>query len=366
MRISLLEKREDFYKILQKTLQDSELFKSTLNNQNKEYLVNKYLNFISQRNLNSKAFRNLKNEYSNSLVWWKKYLQKIYVSVAISKLFRDLFAQKVLKMPDYGSYLILGGNHRLRLFTEDLKTTWSVLKKGERNSYIENDIKVRSDFNLSYIPKVLNSGIGWLEEEFFEGIPLNRLTDADEIVSVELDIAKKHQQELLIRSKESFSYLEYKSLVSNEVSAIIQNDQINTDLSIVENISKTLDKLFNAISEKNVAISWTHGDFQMANILVNDDQIRVIDWESSAKRYGLYDLFVLFGEARAGIRIEFSVIKFRNKMKVLGEDIKKQEILLCLVEELRFQVCEDFSENFYFCGEKTNQLCGQILQYINE
>ena len=366
MKISLLEKREDFYAILQKTLQDSDLFQEFKSNKRKKYLINKHLNFISQKSLSSGAFRNLKNEYSNSLVWWRKYIQRLYVKLAISKPLRWVFAQKTLEMPDYGPYLILGGNHRFRLFTEDLKSTWSVLKSGERISYIENDIDVRKNFNLSYIPSIINYGNSWLEEEFFEGIPLNRLPDANEILRFELDIAKKHRQELLIRSEETFSYQEYKSLVSNEVSAIIQNDQINTDLSILKNISKTLDKLFNSLSEKNVTVSWTHGDFQMANILVNDDQIKVIDWECSAKRYDLYDLFVLFSETRTGIGIKSSVIRFRNKMKVLGEDIKKQEIILCLIEELRFRVCEEFSENFYFCGEKTNHLCNQILQFINE
>lgn len=365
MRISLLEKREDFYKILPQTLENSEFFEKTSSRQKKKYLVNKYLNFISQKNLGSKAFANLKNEYSNSMIWWKRHIQRLYVSLAIAKPFRGLFAHKVLEMPDYGPYLVLGGNHRLRLFTEEASSTWSILKTGERRSYIVNDIKVRTDFKLSYVPQVLNSGNGWLEEEFFEAVPLNRLQELDRMKNIELEIAKTHHKELLKKSEQIISKEDYISLVQKEIEMIIDNDKIHSDSSILENITLTLDKLLQRISKDKIPLSWTHGDFQMANILVKGNQVKVIDWESSAKRFGLYDWFVLFGKTRSEIELMSSISAFQAQAQLLDIYITEHEIILCLVEELRFHISEDFSENFFFCGERTNHLCSQILQYIN-
>lgn len=366
MRISLLEKREDFYKILEQTLENSDfLFKKRVGIPEK-YFVNKYLNFIAQGSTNSKVFQNLKNEYSNSKQWWRKDIQRIYVSLAVSKLFRGFFAHKVIQMPQYGEYLILGGNHRLRLFSKDLKSTWSILKKGERLDYIKNDIEVRTLYELSYAPSILNFGEEWLEEQYFEGKPLNRLNNSDKIIEYEKEIVEKHQEELLLLSKKIISRNEYCNFVRKEVNSIIDNKSIISENTIVENILNTLDKLLNQVTIEQISVSWTHGDLQMANILVNDNQVKVIDWESSAKRYFLYDLFVLLGKVRTENSLRTSITEFIKKSQSLVDKVTKQEVLLCLIEELRFYVSEDFSENFYFCGKKNNELCSQILEYINE
>ena len=91
MRISLLEKREDFYFILKNTLKNSSFFEEQNDGfKGARYTVNKYLNFIASEKINTKVFQNLVNEYSNSRVWWRKVIQKVYVSLAVSNAFRKI------------------------------------------------------------------------------------------------------------------------------------------------------------------------------------------------------------------------------------------------------------------------------------
>ena len=76
---------------------------------------------------------------------------------------------------DFKNYLILGGNHRLRLFYGELKDSIVILKSGENQKFIKNDIAIRTENNLSYAPKIFDSENDWLREEYFNGIPFNRI-----------------------------------------------------------------------------------------------------------------------------------------------------------------------------------------------
>jgi len=109
MRISLLEKRENFHLILKETLNKSSFFKDKSKNIKQEkFIVNRYLNFIATQKIKTNVFQNLVNEYSNALVWWKKIIQKTYVHLAVSKVFRKFFGNKIIELSaNFGEFLIL-------------------------------------------------------------------------------------------------------------------------------------------------------------------------------------------------------------------------------------------------------------------
>ena len=176
MRISLLEKRENFEKILKETLIASSFYEKKHDISEGKYYINKYLNFIATNKLPENVFQILANEYSSSSSWWKKVVQSLYVKLAISKFFRVLFSHHSIKLPSFfENFLILGGNHRLRLFSVNLTSSIVLLKQGEREVYLNNDITVRTENNLTYSPQLLKFGKDWLEEEYFEGTPINRV-----------------------------------------------------------------------------------------------------------------------------------------------------------------------------------------------
>jgi hypothetical protein len=364
MRISLLEKREDFYKILKETL-NTTCFYDAKNGDNKEYVVNKYLNFIASKELPTSVFKILINEYSSSLIWWKKTIQYIYVKLAVSSLFRSFFAQQTIQLSSFfDEYLILGGNHRLRFFSKDLASTIVLLKKGERHIFLINDVEIRTKNNLFYAPKIISHGKDWLEEEYFEGTPINRLTDKTKVDFYIIKVIENHVNELLNKTYVIVKNEEYRKLILNEIKNIIGIENKKID----DKIYQTIELLFLKLENKDIKMSWSHGDFQQANILIKNNDYKVIDWESSSERFHLYDIFVLLSEIRTGVSLIEAFKFFNNKVKPFKDidSINENDMVLLLVEELRFSVNEDFSQNFYHSGRKTNILCDSILKYINE
>ena len=361
MRISLLEMREDFYKILNLTLNNYSKNLNINNSKSSYFVVNKYLNFIASPYLPSSLFNILKNEYSNSNIKWKKIFQFFYVQLAVRKVFRLFFAQKIIRLPNYFSdFLILGGNHRIRLFSETLNGSLVILKSKEREKYIYNDIKIRETFSLSFAPIILDKGKDWFIEEYFEGTPYNRLIKENDY---NLDLLLEfYQKELLEPTKKVLSIIDYKNLINLDLETILKlNFESNLKNDLNKLIIKTFTSLFRLINIKRVEISWTHGDLQEANILIKNNKIKVIDWESADKRFYLYDYFTLFSKIRTNISLNKSIDIFEAKFPT-----DMNVIYLLLIEELRFSINEEFSLNFFNSGIKTKELCNDILNFINE
>jgi predicted Ser/Thr protein kinase len=369
MRISLLEKREDFYEILKRTLNKSSFFKDQNEKEFKtRFIVNKYLNFIATKKISRDVFQNLVNEYSNSIVWWNKITQKTYVYLAVSKLFRNLFGNKIIELSViYSEYLILGGNHRLRLFSKDLGFSVLLLKENERCNYIDNDITIRTNQFLSYAPIIYENGKEWLKEEYFAGKPLNRLKDGKQIDFFQKKVIKSHLEELLLLTMKSWTNREYQLFINSEIDIIVSNKYLQKTAISKNTISTIFDLLFKELSIDNIPVSWSHGDFQMANVLVKENNFKVIDWESANKRYYLYDIYTLIGNVRSSIPLKESIEVFRCKIPYFLDVVVTHDmIILLFIEELRFSVNEEYSENFYVSGLKTKKICNSIKEYLNE
>ena len=138
MRISLLDKRENFDKILKATLSNSTFLSGRTDELSTKFYINRYLNFIATNKLPTQVFQVLKNEYSFSTSIWKSVIQKQYVHLAIKPALRKILSHRAIELPSFFSaYLILGGNHRIRLFSNVSNATVVILKKGERHDYIE-------------------------------------------------------------------------------------------------------------------------------------------------------------------------------------------------------------------------------------
>ncbi|MFT4683463.1 MAG: hypothetical protein ACI9JT_000267 [Polaribacter sp.] len=369
MRISLLEEREDFDKILKTTLEETTFFKNRKGLKEEKYFINKYLNFIATNTLSGDVFQTLINEYSSSLTWWKKGIQFIYVNLATSKSFRSIFAQRNIKLSeDFKEYLILGGNHRLRLFYGELKDSIVILKSGESQKFIENDIAIRTENNLSYAPQIFDSENDWLREEYFNGIPFNRLESEEKQVDLQKVIISNHLEELLVPTSKDVPLKDYIQLVEKEIFSLLSNEKIKVKKEVSTLIKKVFDTLFTKLSSETVKTSWSHGDFQAANILVSEGSYKVIDWEASNKRFYLYDVFTFLSQIRSNISLTSAIDTFKKtSIKFEKTDSgAKDKIILLLIEELRFNMNEEFSENFYFSGQKTEKLCHSITSYIHD
>lgn len=368
MRISLLEKREDFYKLLSQTLERWNPPTIRPKHDSTTFLTNKYLNFIAHPDLPVSAFSNLKKEYSTTDKYWKSLIQKLYVKLAINYCFRKILAHKTVLLPEHFSdYLILGGNHRLRLFGSNLKSSYIVIKKGESLTFIENEIKVRKSYKLAYAPKMISNGFNWLEEEYISGTPLNRIRSAPHKQIIINSLITTHTDNLLIPSKKILPATVYVHEKQNDLSSKLLSDQLVLKPEIKQTILDTFNRLVNKVTDENVIVGWTHGDFQQGNILVdNNNCFKVIDWEAAERRFWLYDFFVLLGEIRShgDLAIAFNTFLKHKELLPGHESFSNDFEILLIIEELCFSVNEDCSPNYYISGEKTLRLCKQINNHL--
>ena len=147
----------------------------------KKFYINKNLNFISTEFSSKKIyFSKFNPRIFNISDWRKKFIQYLYVHLATSRFFRAALSHSHINLPEnFENFLILGGNHRIRLFSEKLFSSYVLLKNGENANFIKNDIDIRSKYNIPYAPRLYNFGEDWLEEEYFTGKPINRISNND-------------------------------------------------------------------------------------------------------------------------------------------------------------------------------------------
>jgi predicted Ser/Thr protein kinase len=362
----LLEKREDFISILRATLNETQYFPKK-DSQKTEFFINKYLNFIATKTLPQKTFRILIKEYSNTLIWWRRFIQKMYVRMAISKRFRRYFSHKHIKLPEYfKDFLLVGGNHRIRLFPEDLNYSLILLKKNENPKFCVNDARLRSTLSFNHWPKLIDYGNGWIREEYFEGTPLNRILDIKKREDIGNDIISLHWDYVIKPTQYQLPINAYKDLVILDVNRILEMFSDRLDKSLIDKILNTFQIAFSKLTISEIIISSTHGDFQMSNILVKDNETKIIDWEHSDNRFYLYDHFIFNSNLRSINDIVKAIFHYKSKIlnNSLGIKISNDDLYLNIIEELRFSMNDDFSHNFNICGLKTIHLCEQIQKYF--
>jgi predicted Ser/Thr protein kinase len=369
MKISLLEKRENFFKILRETLSEHQYSGDFVTEDETSFLVNKYLNFIAHPNLKEEVFSNVVAEYGKATVSWRGFIQKIFVQLAVIKELRGLFSLKRIELPQrYANQLILGGNHRIRLFKEGLKSSVLILKEGEDSAFIANDVELRTAYTLDYAPKLLDHGPDWIEEEYLSGIPLNRIRDNALKESTIGKLVSVHFEQLIKPSLHIISLKEYLSLKKEKLSLKLLDPKLQINKEDIRTIMDTFEEIIKKLVDREVSVSMTHGDFQEGNVLVKEKIFKVIDWESANTRFWLYDFFIFIGNIRAHGNLNEALNSFeiftRSKKHIFELSANWKELLM--VEEIFYNVKEDCSPNYYRSGLKAVQLCNQIQRYLSE
>lgn len=363
MKISQLILREDFYGILQRTIEKNSFFLEP-NKNSKSRIVSKsfkYLNIIISEKVSRRCRDSLVLEYTLSQSKIKMLGQKVYVFFAFLPILTNLFVHKRIVLPAYlDKYAIVGGNHRLRLFDDDLKEIKVLLKDGENAKFAKNDIDCRIENKIGYAPRILSYGNDWLVEEYISGIPFNRISDEALLKRSFEYIVNRHIDELILTTKKVIPIEQYLQKSSDEINSLFHlingNDQLKTKLE------NTLKNILDRIKDKNVQsveVSSSHGDFQKGNIRITpNNEAIVLDWEAADSRFYLYDLYVLFSGIREGKDFKYGINLFFQEIKNLNrvEPKYSKEVviaLLCL-EEFRFNLNEDISLNYFNPGGKSD------------
>ena len=201
MRLSLLLPREPFPVIFEQTLSrfllswtgqpyeihwDPKRPLSASHCRSGEFwLVNIYLNAIFIPQADPAIFGPVKQEFSHSLVWWRRWPQRLYVDMATSPLMAKWLAHAGVSLtpalPQAELRLIVPGNHKIRLLDYGEKTVYAIRKSGFPANFLEREIEVRRQAEELGLPvprvKTVAGDGAWLSEEYVSGTPVNRLQD---------------------------------------------------------------------------------------------------------------------------------------------------------------------------------------------
>jgi hypothetical protein len=322
MRMSELLKREPFGELLDDAVSRFCMYKGSSNsvkwfyrkplfvknsNNCQLWYANIYTNALFTKKCNSSAFEPFKREFSTSLIWWKVLMQKLYVQAAFSKMFASLLSQgTVIVSPglqNSGNTVIIPGNHKIRILDFDAHCCFSIMKRGYLRRKLSDEImwreKARS-LNVP-VPEIKEYSINKMivSEEIVVGTPLNRLKKSEQSGFIRKALSSIHV--LMENTAEKTTVLKYKEHLENEIGLrCLSETRIDSKtLFQIKAIVKTISIALVSEGDAALTIALTHGDFQPANILCNDTNVWLIDWEYCGMRQNEFDLIVYDLQARA-------------------------------------------------------------------
>ena len=311
MKIKDLKKIEEFDVILVDALNKYiDLFsKETVSFHYEKYnfrlYINENINIVFGSNADYGKFINIRNEFSFDRNIIKRILKFAYVFLATQKYTRKLFATGFItynKKCDFvDRSVIIPGRNKIRFQLEDGSIFVGKKCNASQTSF-QREIFARQFHVGVNAPPILtiNSETGFQEKGII-GRPINRTKPKREF------IYKKKVIEILQKS----------SLWRNKYYHSVQSIFRRTCKNLYK-VSPELASRYHLVylhsmhtyQDLKVCLLMSHGDLQSANILFEDEDIFVIDWESYGLRTELYDIFTLLSDLRLKRDILSAMCKF--------------------------------------------------------
>ncbi len=323
------------------------------------WYVNYYTNAIFTACCKKHILKPLINEFSKSTKWWKSIFQKLYVFASFSKTFSGTLKHAVIairpQLKDWQHILIIPGNHKVRVLDFNSNLCHSVMKKGYSTDKFSEEIQIRKKMEqhgLS-IPAILKTDLNKMiiTEEIIIGTPLNRLPAKKQhaclLQSLEMITL------MLQATKKEISIKKYLKQLRGQIQTALSSSTWN-DSSVIQDVKYLAGFLFELVNPEtdySIMFAQSHGDFQPANILCQNDRIWLIDWEYSAERQYGFDHLVYHLQSRAPHNLSKRLIKPLSRLqshrsedifgKQLSEELYEKRIQLFLLEELLIRLHEN-------------------------
>jgi len=367
MRLNLLLKRENFAQTFEqsftKYLSDVFGVVAVVNwrgasKSNTSLLANHKLNVIYSKSIDRIKLRSIVSEYAYHPNALRCFLQETYIQLAMCTYFEWLFVKTRVEVnpwiDDLNGLCIIPGNHSIRIVDLEASSCRVILKEGFNAQFIKNEIYLREKYKFLPIPKLLNvdsEGL-WYEEAQVSALPLNRIDD------------QGVKDKALLYAHTSLLSLYGKTLEKVNLGGYTQSlyefcDDLITKLSDVyaqddkDRIKDILILLIEGLGELNecdIELVQSHGDFQPANILVDnaDQQLYLIDWEYTAKRSVCYDALVFATQCRFPQNLAKRVRAILNEtdiswswcIKNTSTKLSNLELVVFLIEDLMVRLSE--------------------------
>jgi hypothetical protein len=327
MRISEMQRREDFSSILSATLakgwavQFGTRFSVDLTIGDGQHWRKRTLfNAYATDNLTKECRRFFRDSFRFTPVAWRLPFQYLVGSIGASRPGLVLTAKPGFRVVPAVSgtphKIVVPGNLRVRVFDFFGGTARVLLKEGFSSAGFQREIEVRGDEARGPFPPIIahNSNDGWFEEPIVEGFALPRCPPS---------ISRRRVAEIALENLDGWSNPTSHASSGEELSARLLSDLRATTDVIEKRFNSTVDCANDRSWDSLLGIcrllgpvetAVTHGDFQAGNILVSRDGNKVLisDFEHSMRRFSLYDRFVFGLNSRSPIGLGKRIINFVN------------------------------------------------------
>ena len=351
--------------------------------ENKQYwYCNPLINSIFVKKVNPNVFNSINGEYQyNPLRPWRSIFQRLYLLLSQSK-YTSIFMSKYtisISPPIKGAKnkLIIGGNNKIRIIDIENKVVYAILKNGFDKKYIEIETYVRSNFPYLPIPKINEYGNNgsWYQEEYVLGVSPNRMEQGrgkDVLFNVVKCIHR-----MLKETKKETPILQYVANLQGKInngldSVSYINANVKNEMQV---IVSTLISYLEEYSHKSINIAYCHGDLHQGNILSDESNFWILDWECGGYKQIGHDLLILLLESRmeSGFSNRFLKLfddQFDSNQRELirnwpelnwGDGLFKEICLaIFLLEDIYFHIDEIKNNIFYKDTEALLEYCNEL------
>ena len=329
MKISLLNKREDFEKVFLRSVKEFlmvryghfvEVLPAGLGEIS--FRKNSLLNLIYTDELPLSVKIKFTAEFKYSPNLFRQILQNTYCYLAVRSFTQQIFSPVFFDIsnppPEMRTWVFLPGNHSIRIIDIQKKHSIVFAKKGFDTNFLRTDAMTRISNPYLKAPKVLETNSDWLwyVEECIHGLPINKMTDPSQIKSMLFD-AQRSLGRLRDNTLTKVNIKAYVKRILKEVRIIIDETYQFED-SLIDKLHKFMLNV-SEISLNSpdflLGLCQSHGDFQPANILSDTNSVWIIDWEYSAQRSTMYDFLVFTTMSRSGAGLTSRLLNEYGKIE---------------------------------------------------
>lgn len=356
MKISAMLEREDFYSILQKTLErnatclgfTSNHIQVGTGNEGCTLFVNPKLNAIMSASPAPTVIDFLKTEYNVGGSIHRQIAVKAYLWMATTFVRR--FSSSGIKLSyrhDLNNLLIYPCNKKIRLFGFEQGVVYTVLKDGFPDIYIKREMAFRMERANDFIPGILEAKSNSYSERIIQGRPLARI-NAPLIVEKH----KKKAYDLVLSLSAQDKYVNTKSYIRQLAQECEKSLLQKPTYKDGTTVRKIFEYLVSKTPDENIPLLLSHGDLQPGNIWMDDQQNRlvIIDWETVKERSPFYDYAALYWNLRKDKNMQCLYEQALSQSLQLSHKYRCSEktiALTVLAEELAYQTeeLESFPDN---------------------
>ena len=264
------------------------------------YLCNPDINTIFKADADKIIFTPAWSQYGRSSSFTGLLLRRIYLTLSTSNLLMGLFCplQFSVKNDVFSDQTVCfaGGLSKIKIFNYTSFEVVNIHKGNFPSSFLVNEISFRCSNQRSYIlPLIWFNDSSYCERLIEKADPL--YYGYDELNDFYITKAFQYLQELFFSDYKEYKFEDYLEILLLQ---IFEFSPLFSD-SLFSRIEQVYQELKIHYEGREVFVGRSHGDLSLGNMLIENDELMLIDWERTKHRAYGYDLFTYSFESRRNL-----------------------------------------------------------------